>query len=981
MKLFALTESGNIHLMLGSFREGVEQFRRALNLSPNNFSVHFGLSSALLSLSKECINYGAFSWATSLLEEASSISEVSCHLAGNYSSSWKLLGDIKIAYAQCLPWVEDGNIGEMDQESFEDSVRHWRQALVSAIESAKLSYQRALHLSPWQANLYTDVANSIEVANTFKDRQGTGDDVWQLPEKMVLGALTLEGKNSDFWLALGCLSTHYSLKQHAFIRGLQLDMSRASAWAFLGKLYRKSGDEQLSKEFFDRARSIDPSLALPWAGMSAGSVSSGDPLPNEAYESCLRAVQLLPLPEYQLGLGKLASLFGHLSSPQVHGAVIQAVQRLPSIPESHNLKGLLCETRLDYPSAIVSYKNALNALNVFCIQADGDQLADISLNLIRSLCKAGRAADAEKLCNDLKAKGLLDGIGHQLYIMALWHQGKKELFLTEAAHLARNIQEMDRSSGAVALALICKLVYCSLGQDQAVRTALKSPRELLRIPKLFILVAALNAFNANSPLQPLLSAESPKLSHEQAAEVHCLQAASKILVNGLNLNKQILSAQRQLRKALHMFPDSVPIRKKLGFSILSGKQWMACHSAIRCIAPSLQLSASEVLVSATMACCGNSTSLPGLSFLTCGGRSFPISKSINLLQKWLLEEPWNLRIKYLLIVTMMQRARMEKYPQNLLSAIGRLLPSVLGRDRQQIQLQPYQKAQLLLCSSEISLQKGDYHTCVDLAKDATRLSTSGDALFFAHLQLCRAWSAIGDLKNLREEYLNCLKLGTRHEIGWVLLKLLESKHRLQFEEGKDNRVDLGLVRCLENNEESREMWEAVYGLVRAQGFIWNGDLLLAEQTLAQVCLLMPSTDRCLLLCHGAVCMELARQQVGARFLSLAMRSLTRATDSSSGRLPVVSALLAQAVASSGDRDRWAENLLMEWSSWPAERRHPEVGFQMHLLAGFHDSEALRSSLGWILRAVHLNPSSERYWKALRKIVVEFEQEFDGSPFD
>lgn len=53
---------------------------------------------------------------------------------------------------------------------------------------------------------------------------------------MVLGSLFLEGENHEFWVALGCLSDHNALKQHAFIRGLQLDVSLAVAWAHLGKV-------------------------------------------------------------------------------------------------------------------------------------------------------------------------------------------------------------------------------------------------------------------------------------------------------------------------------------------------------------------------------------------------------------------------------------------------------------------------------------------------------------------------------------------------------------------------------------------------------------------------------------------------------------------------------------------------------------------------------------------------------------------------
>lgn len=35
------------------------------------------------------------------------------------------------------------------------------------------------------------------------------------------------------------------------------------------QLYREEGEERLARQAFDCARSIDPSLALPWAGMSA----------------------------------------------------------------------------------------------------------------------------------------------------------------------------------------------------------------------------------------------------------------------------------------------------------------------------------------------------------------------------------------------------------------------------------------------------------------------------------------------------------------------------------------------------------------------------------------------------------------------------------------------------------------------------------------------------------------------------------------
>lgn len=39
----------------------------------------------------------------------------------------------------------------------------WRKKCLSLAISACRSYQKALHLTPWQANLYTDIAISVDL--------------------------------------------------------------------------------------------------------------------------------------------------------------------------------------------------------------------------------------------------------------------------------------------------------------------------------------------------------------------------------------------------------------------------------------------------------------------------------------------------------------------------------------------------------------------------------------------------------------------------------------------------------------------------------------------------------------------------------------------------------------------------------------------------------------------------------------------------
>lgn len=50
------------------FVQGIEQFRRALEIEPHNVAANYGLASGLLGLSKDCVDSGAFGWGSSLLE-------------------------------------------------------------------------------------------------------------------------------------------------------------------------------------------------------------------------------------------------------------------------------------------------------------------------------------------------------------------------------------------------------------------------------------------------------------------------------------------------------------------------------------------------------------------------------------------------------------------------------------------------------------------------------------------------------------------------------------------------------------------------------------------------------------------------------------------------------------------------------------------------------------------------------------------------
>ncbi|PWA55302.1 tetratricopeptide repeat (TPR)-like superfamily protein [Artemisia annua] len=980
-RVFALVESGYVFLMLGSHRKGVEQFQQALQISPENVAAHYGLGCGLLELSKECISSGAFGWGATILEEASTVTKTGTGLAKNVSSMWKLHGDIQLTYANCLPWMDDDPVLEKDEKALTASILSWKNARASAALSARHSYQQALRLAPWQANIYTDIAITIDVINSFKGEEKQDIKQAQLPEKLILGGLLLEGFNHEFWVALGCLSHHLELKQHAFIRSLQLDVSLAVAWAYLGKLYRKLGEKKLAQNAFDRARSIDPSLALPWAGMSADMSIRGTK-PNEAFDCCLMAVQMLPLPEFQMGLANLALLSGQLSSSEVFGPIRQALHHAPQYPECHNLLGLVCEARCNYLSAITSYKVARGA--VIASSGDAQKLLDISVNLARAFCKAGLAYEAVNECEELKTKGFLEWEGLHIYALSLWQLGKNDQALSVVRILAARVKSLEPRLASTTISFICRLLYYISGREAVVASILKMPKDLFKSSEVSFVVSSIHILDQSNQLEAVVSSSrSALLTPDEIIRMHILIALSKLVKKGSANCLDIENGIKHIRKNLHKYPNNYLLRNVLGYLLLSSNEWKDTHLSTRCFTVSNTPSelrkeeglrrAPEILGASAVACFTSGNLNNKFSFPTCKDHSTHPDQSthqhgsLKLLQKWCHQEPWNQNARYLLILNYIQKAREERYPQHICTALERLTRVALSDESRH-----YQKFQLLLCASEISLQSGDHIGCINHAKNASKLSVPDGYLFFAHLLLCRAYAADDNRACLSEEYTRCLNLGTDHHIGLICLKYIESQYGL---ETNDNTIELKFEECSKDIKYSWNVWTAILKLVQGLIAVWNHDFIGAEELFAQACSLNDS-ESCLHLCHGAICMELARQQCDSDYLLLAKGSLKKARDTSRAPLPILQLLLAQAEASLGYRQQWERHLMLEWSSWPPEMRPSEIYLQMHLLLkpseyGGTDTTSItkhqKNPLRWIHQAIHLNPSCSRYWKALHNL--------------
>lgn len=544
--------------------------------------------------------------------------------------------------------------------------------------------------------------------------------------------------------------------------------------------------------------------------------------------------------------------------------------------------------------------------------------------------------------------------------------------LSSVKTLAARILLMESRTAYASILFICQLTYYISGQESAIINILKMPKELFQSSKACFVISAIHALDQSNQLESLVSHSRCSLaSSEEIISMHSLISLGKLVKYASNNCLGIQNGIDHLRKALHMYPNSGLLRNLLSYLLLSCKEWKDVHLATRCCVvdpcnhqkESVLKSAVEILGAGAVACYIMGQSNEKFIFSSCRREYFCGTRAIHHLQKCLHQEPWNYEAKYLLILNYLQRARMERFPYHLCTILERLISATLSENFciRQDYLNEYQRFQLLLCAAEVCLQLGDHMGSVRHALCASELLLPDGLLFYAHLLLCRAYAAQDNFINLNKEYTRCLELKTDCHVGWIFLKIIESQYKMQTD---DAILVVGFEECSKEVRNSWNLWMAVFHLVQGLVAIQTKDFLDAEDSLAQACSLA-GDEGCIFLCHGIVCMELARQLCDSRFLSIAVRSLKKARETSCP-LPTVSLLLAQAEASLGSKVKWEKHLLDEWFSWPPEMKPAELYFQMHLLCSSNSSTTLGSSrLRWILQAIHLNPSSLRYWKVLQ----------------
>jgi superkiller protein 3 len=299
---FAKHMLANVKRELGDYDDAIEGYKSVLDEHPSEFGVSIALIQALVESAWDGIDKGLFGYAANRASEtidaAISLTNIGVTDAFNL---WRAVGDACSVFS----WVQDrlvefpsSNVKyllrlEPEREAYKlfadvdgvdtdavlaDGINPNGHSeginLTRCLHGAILAHKIAVHSSSQdlhaQAVAYYNLGWAEHRAHVclHDGLKKKSTKYLKAAVRCFKRAIELEAGNSEFWNALGVVTSELNPKvaQHSFVRSLFLNERSSQAWTNLGTLYLLHNDMGLANEAFTRAQSTDPDFAHAWVG-------------------------------------------------------------------------------------------------------------------------------------------------------------------------------------------------------------------------------------------------------------------------------------------------------------------------------------------------------------------------------------------------------------------------------------------------------------------------------------------------------------------------------------------------------------------------------------------------------------------------------------------------------------------------------------------------------------------------------------------
>ncbi|OJD15408.1 hypothetical protein AJ78_04340 [Emergomyces pasteurianus Ep9510] len=402
---FAKYMLANVKRVLGEYDDAITRYEAVLSMKPEEFGVSIALLQTLTENAWKCVTSGLFGEAA---ESARKGIETGISIAKSHPdvfNLWKSIADAFSIFswirgkACWMPIAEYKKLigSQTDMASFElladeDGVGTDFVSLLTKSDSedalspnlcmhaAILAHKRAVSISAsekhaqaiaWYNLGWAEHRAYICLEDGFKSKRNK--PFLKTAMRCFKRAIELEAGNSEFWNALGVVTTSLSPKvaQHSFVRSLHLNDRSPQVWTNLGALYLLHNDHELANEAFTRAQSTDPDFAHAWLGQGLIALLYGDT--KEARELFTHAFELgnsaLTFPKRQYAV----SVFDHLiSDSAMHVDIKQLIQPLFALHQLHtqspsnlpfqHLSALLAERMGSFTDSKFSLENVCSGM-------------------------------------------------------------------------------------------------------------------------------------------------------------------------------------------------------------------------------------------------------------------------------------------------------------------------------------------------------------------------------------------------------------------------------------------------------------------------------------------------------------------------------------------------------------------------------------------------------------------------------------------
>ena len=354
---FAKYMLSNVHRELGEYQEATDGLQGVLEDRPDEFGVLISLLQTYVEHAWHCVEKGVFGQAIDNCNLAIDTATKVAHNNPQAFNLWKSVGDACTTFSWVLSGVDkfpsdeirtlldgEGQDEALSQLSDIDGIRSSTlaetqengnttgSALPLPLVAGILSYKRAIFSSAHdihaQAVAWYNLGWAEHRAFSLSDGK-SGKKFLKAAVRCFKRAIEMEAGNSEFWNALGVVTTTLNpqVAQHAFVRSLHLNELNAKVWTNLGVLYTLQNDHELAHKSFGRAQSTDPDYAHAWVGEGLIALMQGES--KEALNHFTHAFEISDSASVISKRQYASSTFDHLlTSPTVSNNLTALIQPL-----------------------------------------------------------------------------------------------------------------------------------------------------------------------------------------------------------------------------------------------------------------------------------------------------------------------------------------------------------------------------------------------------------------------------------------------------------------------------------------------------------------------------------------------------------------------------------------------------------------------------------------------------------------------------